>query len=135
MYYSLIFIIIWKVLSKIVRNKMNTDNIIFKWITFVGDKYCPEVSYGDPLALLSMEKLKDTGANWVAIVVTEYQDNKNSTDIYPIYNDSIRNDYFIYKTEKIEDLTKLIKYAHKIGLNVMLKPHIDLSKINDLKTS
>lgn len=109
--------------------QLQTENPIeFKGITFVGDKYCPQISFDDPLALISLNKLKETGANWVAIVVTEYQDTINSTNIGPYYKDYPHNDYFTYKTETMEGLEKVIKHSHSIGLNVMLKPHIDLSK-------
>ncbi len=100
-------------------------------MTFVGDKYCPFVNYSDPLALESLTRLKETGANWVAIVVTEYQDYTNSTEIYPLYDNYIKNDYFIYKTETLGGLENVIKKAKELGLKVMLKPHIDLSREKD----
>jgi hypothetical protein len=104
-------------------------DIMFKGITFVGDKYCPEVDYEDPLADLSLYRLASTGANWVAIVVTEYQDYLNSTNIHPLYNsERLKNDYYTYKTESILGLRKIINYAHDLGLKVLLKPHIDLSR-------
>lgn len=102
--------------------------IMFKGITFVGDKYCPEVSFDSPLAFESLANLARTGANYVAFVVTEYQDYKNSTTIYPIYSDYPKNKYYTYKTETIPAITAIIKEAHRLGLKVMLKPHIDLSK-------
>jgi hypothetical protein len=111
------------------NNKSISNEIEFKGITFVGDKYCPEVSYESDFSLQSMNNLKSTGANWVAIVVTEYQDTFDSTEIYPLYKGSeIKNEYYTYKTESIEGLTKLINHAHSIGLEVMLKPHIDIAK-------
>jgi hypothetical protein len=114
-------------LKDTVRN--GTREIEFKGMTFVGDKYCPEVSYEDPDAIVSLSNLKATGANWVAIVVTEYQDFTNSTKIYPQYGKDItHNEYFTYKTETIEGLRRVIEAAHIMGLKVMLKPHIDLSK-------
>ena len=103
-------------------------NIEFKGITYVGDRYCPEVSMDDPLALESLKNLKNTGANWIAIVVTEYQDYANSLEIYPIYENFPKNDYYTYKTETIEALTVAINKSHELGLKVLLKPHIDLSK-------
>jgi hypothetical protein len=108
-------------------SSLMNDNIEFKGMTFVGDKYCPEVNYTDDLASLSMKKLSDTGANWVAVVVTEYQDKTNSSQIYPLYTNFKHNDYFTFKTETIEGLIKIIVYAKNLGLKVMLKPHIDLA--------
>jgi len=107
------------------------DNIIFKGMTFVGDKYCPEVNYKQDDAKLSMKLLSETGANWVAIVVTEYQDYVNSSDIYPLYKDFKKSDYFIYKTEELEGIMNIAQYAKSIGLKVMLKPHIDLTEEKD----
>lgn len=115
-------------------NFKNINKIEYKGITFVGDKYCPDVSYESDLALLSMTNLKNTGANWVSIVVTEYQDTYDSKEIYPLYtNQEIKNEYYTYKTESIEGLSKLIIHAHNLGLNVMLKPHIDIAKEKDYK--
>jgi hypothetical protein len=109
-------------------SNQNKNNIKFKGMTFVGDKYCPFVNFNDPLALQSLENLKNTGSNWIAIVVTEYQDYKNSTEIYPVYDNFITNDYFIYKTESIDGLVNVIRKSKQLGLKVMLKPHIDLSR-------
>jgi len=114
--------------SKSMEKILLKSEIEFKGITFVGDKYCPFVNYSDPLALKSLEKLSETGANWVAIVVTEYQDYTNSTEIYPLYDNYIKNDYFIYKTETLSGLENLIEKAKTLNLKVMLKPHIDLSR-------
>lgn len=128
-----IFLIkLFYIFSRITNKEKTKPDIEFKGITFVGDKYCPEVSYEDPNAELSMNKLASTGANWVAIVVTEYQDYLNSTNIYPLYgNEAITNDYYTYKTETIMGLRNMIIKAHSLGLKVMLKPHIDLSKENN----
>lgn len=104
------------------------QNLEFKGVTFVGDKYCPFVNFSDPLAHKSIEKLAETGANWVAIVVTEYQDYLNSTNIYPLYDNFIKNEYFIYKTETMIGLQNIIEKAKSLNLKVMLKPHIDLSR-------
>jgi len=97
-------------------------------MTFVGDKYCPEVSYEDPLALDSISNIAKTGANWIAIVVTEYQDYTNSTQIYPLINTTKHNDYFTFKTETPKGIENVINHAHRLGMKVMLKPHIDLTE-------
>ena len=108
------------------------ENIEFKGMTFVGDKYCPDVNYTDDLAALSMRKLANTGANWVAIVVTEYQDKTNSSEIYPLHDKFKYNDYFTFKTETIEGIKRMILTAKTNGMKVMLKPHIDLTEENAL---
>lgn len=40
----------------------------------------------------SLGHLSSTGANWVSIVVTQYQWNISSTEIFPLYNGSAVND-------------------------------------------
>ena len=42
-------------------------------ITFTNGKYCPNVTFASPLAATSLQRLESTGANFVAIVVTQYQ--------------------------------------------------------------
>ncbi len=130
----LIFLINYSLAYKKLNTKKQQNNnlleneIEFKGMTFVGDKYCPYVNYSDPKALLSLEKLKETGSNWVSVVVTEYQDYINSTEIYPLYENFVKNDYFLYKTETLTSLEILIKKAKELNLKIMLKPHIDLSR-------
>jgi hypothetical protein len=107
-------------------------NIKYKGITFVGDRYCPDVSFDSEDARKSLDKLKLTGANSVAIVVTEYQDYANSSNgIYPIYSNFPHDDYYLYITETEDAIKSIIEYAHKIGISVLLKPHIDVSKENN----
>ncbi|KAL4493098.1 hypothetical protein ABPG72_003183 [Tetrahymena utriculariae] len=102
-----------------------TFPIRMKGITFTDDKYCPEVPYDSKEAFYSLKQLASTGANYVSIVVTFYQKYHNSTVIFPIYT-PIKSDYYTYVTATDEALTRVINYAHQIGLQVMLKPHIDL---------
>lgn len=111
-----------------------TLTLDFKGMTFVGDRYCSEVSFTDPLALQSLENLRNTGTNYIALVVTEYQDYANSTEIYPIYENFIKTSYYTHKTETIEGIKIIIKKAHDLGMKVMLKPHIDLSKEKNYDT-
>lgn len=128
----LIFLLSWQLSEVKSQNHPPSFDIEFKGITFVGDKYCPEVSFNDPRARLSMQKLRNTGANWVAIVVTEYMVSLESTEIIPIDPEhAIITPYYTYKTEPKDGLLSLIKYAHSIGLKVMLKPHIDLAILSD----
>lgn len=72
-------------------------------------------NFSTPDADLSLARLADTGANWVSIVVTQYQDNVNSTAIAP--TDGSPTD---------ADVIHAIAEAHDLGLKVMLKPHVDL---------
>lgn len=63
----------------------------------------------------SLEKLASIGVEYISIVVTQYQDKYNSL--------------FIKRTDKTptdKSVVHAIKKAHKLGMKVMLKPHIDL---------
>lgn len=66
----------------------------------------------------SLDSLKSTGANSVALIIPYYQANRQSTDMYPSWN-----------TPTDEALSKAIDYAHSIGLKVMLRPHLETDYI------
>lgn len=57
-----------------------------------------------------------TGADWLAVIVTCYQDTIASTEI------SCDDDV---ATASDDDLRHVIQSAHDLGLKVMLKPHVD----------
>ncbi|MEM7127381.1 MAG: hypothetical protein AAF702_13695 [Chloroflexota bacterium] len=63
----------------------------------------------------TIENIADTGAEWVNILVTQYQFDLNSTNIYPTS-----------KTPTDADLIHVIAKAKSVGLKVMLKPHVDI---------
>ena len=46
-------------------------------------------------------------------------------EIYPIY-EPVYREYYTHLTATVPDLTFIINAAHRIGLRVMLKPHIDI---------
>jgi hypothetical protein len=73
--------------------------------------------YLDPGADLSLAGLQTTGANWVSLIVTAYQAHYDSTTI----------DYTSPHTPTDADLIHTIDLAHSMGLQVMLKPHLDLA--------
>mmetsp|Transcript_12773 Transcript_12773/g.38319 ORF Transcript_12773/g.38319 Transcript_12773/m.38319 type:complete len:359 (+) Transcript_12773:577-1653(+) len=103
-------------------------------MTFTGGRYCPEVVMGSPAAQASLARLASTGANWVSIVVTQYQWNISSTAIFPLYDPAQVNDttshYYTFVTPRDEQVEAAIVQAHSLGLKVMLKPHIDLLRDN-----
>jgi hypothetical protein len=66
----------------------------------------------------SLELLAITGANWISLIVTCYQDNLASTTI------SCASDP---RTVTDADLVRAIQKAKSLGLKIMLKPHLDLS--------
>ncbi len=67
----------------------------------------------------SLAKLVDTGAEWISLLATWYQDTVTSTTIAPHPD----------KTPTDADVIHAIQTAHNLGLKVMLKPHLDL--LND----
>jgi hypothetical protein len=73
--------------------------------------------YAKPGADQALAELQATGANWVGIIVTGYQDTVAST--------AIRQDRD--RTPSDQDLIHAIRTAKSLGLRVMLKPHVDLS--------
>lgn len=85
----------------------------FKGVAFTG--YWSG-AYNPPEAFESLRQLKNTGAAWVSILTTWYQNDINSTNIF--FSPDL--------TPTDESLVRLINYAHDLGLKIMLKPHIDL---------
>jgi hypothetical protein len=74
--------------------------------------------YATPEADRSLANLAATGANWLALIVTGYQETYTST---LIARDSPQ-------TPTDDDLIHVITKARELGLSVMLKPHVDLGK-------
>jgi len=72
-------------------------------------------AYSSSYSLESIKALKDTGATWVAIVPTWYQEKCSTNRIYPTDN-----------TPSDASLVSIINEAHKLGLKVMMKPHLDV---------
>ncbi len=73
--------------------------------------------YSQPDADLALAHLRATGANWISLLVTQYQDAITSTTIYTKT-----------ATPLDADLIHVIDQAHRLGLKVMLKPHVDLAR-------
>jgi len=65
------------------------------------------------------QQIKPMGVTWISLLVTCYQEKAASTQIVC---DS-RKGY----TPSDESLTYVIRYAHSLGMRVMLKPHVDLT--------
>ena len=76
--------------------------------------------YSHPNADLALANLADTGADWIALIVTHYQDTISSTTIYTTTS-----------TPTDADLVHAIAQAHSLGLKVMLKPHMSLENDPD----
>eukprot|EP01084_Bolivina_argentea_P130380 230156_1 len=107
-----------------------SSNITFAGMTFTNERYCPNVSMGSDIAYESLKHLKTTGTNFIAIVVTQYMQQHNSSNIFPIYGDPIEccfsSGCMPCKTESTDDLITAIIRSHKLGFRIMLKPHLDL---------
>lgn len=63
----------------------------------------------------SLKRLASVGAQWIALVVTGYQEKPGSTSIT----------WKASGTPTDDDLIHATRAAHQLGLKVMLKPHVD----------
>lgn len=72
-------------------------------------------AFSQPSADLALAQLSATGANWISLIVTQYQDDTASNRIE-----------FFPQAPTDEDVRHVIARAHLLGLKVMLKPHVDL---------
>lgn len=72
--------------------------------------------YSSPDADEALLELKRDGVSWISLIVTRYQDTIASTKIYAAPG-----------TPTDDDLVHAINQAHSLGINVMLKPHLDLA--------
>lgn len=71
--------------------------------------------YSDPDSDISLAQLAAVGAEWISLIVTQYQDTVASTAIRATEG-----------TPTDADLIHVMTTAHSLGLKVMLKPHVDL---------
>jgi hypothetical protein len=101
-------------------------------MTFTNGKYCPQVYYGTPKAARALTHLATTGANWVSIVVTQYQKQHNTTEIFPLYTPQHSTQppwFYTFITATEQQLRSVIRDAKmRHNIKVMLKPHIDLTE-------
>ena len=73
--------------------------------------------YSTPEADQSLVSLAATGTAWLSLIATDYQETITSTVIT----------YTLPRTPTDADLIHVITQAHSLGMNVMLKPHLDLN--------
>eukprot|EP01121_Diplochlamys_sp_Union-15-3_P012301 TRINITY_DN3669_c0_g1_i1.p1 TRINITY_DN3669_c0_g1~~TRINITY_DN3669_c0_g1_i1.p1 ORF type:complete len:363 (+),score=51.36 TRINITY_DN3669_c0_g1_i1:18-1106(+) len=78
-----------------------------------------DYTYSTPQAFESLNRLKQTGANWVRLLMTWYQDSINATRIYPIQPPS----YLATPTD--QEIIAITKQAKSLGLKVMFSPIVD----------
>ena len=105
-----------------------TASLRYAGMTYTNERYCPNVTLASPGGLRSLDHLATTGANAVAVVVTWYQWNLTSTEIYPV-RDAVRctttpSGYCV--TAADDEVRRAIAHVHSMGQRVLLKPHIDL---------
>ena len=111
----------------------NVAKLKYSGITMTNDKYCPNVTYDSPVASDSLFHVYTAGANYVSVVVTQYQMMHNTTAIFPIYDTPIpcgHTHLCITATES--ELSSIINQIHALNMSVMLKPQIDL--LNDTQS-
>jgi hypothetical protein len=113
----------WFILTALVAS---TTCLEMKGINFVGMPYT-RVHLSDPYAKQALENLVSTGANWISLPVTFFQDFKNSSQAskapHPFILESGINEC---SPEK--DYVQLIKEAKALGLKVMLQFHVQENK-------
>jgi hypothetical protein len=66
---------------------------------------------------LSLDRVKRAGATWICLLATGYQESVPATAL----------DYPRAPTPSDASLRRIIQYAHRLGLMIMLKPHVDLA--------
>lgn len=71
--------------------------------------------YASGEAVESLEKLRETGTDWISLCMVVFQETYCSTDISFDYN----------KTPSDMEVIKIIEEAHKLGFKVCLKPMIN----------
>ena len=114
-----------------VASGPTNEKFEYSGMSFTDERYCPNVSMGSEVSHDSLKHLKTTGTNYVGVVVTQYSENMNSTEIFrvddPVSCTCTKTGYC--KTATDEGVRTTIRQTHALGMSVMLKPHIDF--LND----
>ena len=87
-------------------------------INFVGMPYT-RLPLSDPYAKQALENLASTGANWISLPVTFFQDFKNSSLTYRGVHPFIL-ETGINECSSEKDYAHIIREAKALGLKVML---------------
>jgi hypothetical protein len=72
--------------------------------------------YTDPKMNEYIHEIINTGAGWIQLAPTQYQNNEDANEIMPTS-----------QTSSDEGIEKAISLAHEHNLKVLLKPHVDVS--------
>lgn len=113
----------WLILTAIMASATCLD---MKGINFVGMPYT-RLHLADPNAKMALENLATTGANWISLPVTFFQDFKNSSQAYKAPHPFILESG-INECSSEKDYAQLIKEAKALGLKVMLQFHVQENK-------
>lgn len=72
--------------------------------------------YTDPKTHEYIHEIINTGANWIQLTPTQYQNSENTNEVTPTS-----------QTPSDEGLERVISLAYKHDIKVLLKPHVDVS--------
>lgn len=115
----------WFVLSCLTAFVTSLD---MKGINFVGMPYT-RVHLNDPHAKQALENLATTGANWISLPVTFFQDFKNSSLAYKAPHPFILESG-VNECSSEKDYAQIIKEAKALGLKVMLQFQVHVNMPN-----
>ena len=113
----------WLLFSSLVVGVFTLD---MKGINFVGMPYT-RVHLSDPYAKQALENLATTGANWISLPVTFFQDFKNSSLAYKGVHPFIMESG-VHECSPEKDYAHIIREAKSLGLKVMLQIHVKINK-------
>ena len=101
-----------KLSSKIVPIALNQFQKGVVYTSWMGDEF------SSPVSDITLSYLKEKGFNTISIMIPAYQDDLESEVIFT--NDTPEGD-----TPTDEALKHAVETCHKLGMRVMIKPHID----------
>lgn len=113
----------WLLLSSMLGFVLSFD---MKGINFVGMPYT-RVHLSDPYAKQALEHLVTTGANWISLPVTFFQDFKNSSQAYKGIHPFILESG-INECSPEKDYAHIIREAKALGLKVMFQFQVHVNK-------
>lgn len=97
-----------------------------KGVNFVGMPYT-RTHLSDPYAKLAMEHLASTGATWISLPVTFFQDFKNSSQAYKGVHPFIMESG-VNECSPEKDYAHIIREAKTLGLKVMLQFQVHVNR-------
>jgi len=106
---TILLLVIYMMIAFSTMNNAQTNQNGIAYVTWGAGNYSTDD------ADTSLSQIAATGANWISLLVTGYQETVKDT--------TINIEYF---APTDEDLIHVITVAHKFGMKVMLKPHVDL---------